>query len=205
MDARVTGRPWYCIISRSSPLVARTAVNKERECNCRGAVPCLFSAPVFVCLRPSCSLPERLLSRSLRRYPAAAWSFLAATSSSTAMRPCRRTRRCARPCGSRRKLSYGRRRGGQRMGARGLQFRAAQHAGRTPQRRDAQLRLLQRRPCSVCAGYRHQRLGAVALLRAAHPEWDTVTVVNALRATAAPPTPSLSAPQINVPAALRYH
>ena len=46
--------------------------------------------------------------------------------------------------------------------------------------------------------------GAAALLRAAHPEWDSATVVNALRATAMPATSSLPAPEINLPAALSY-
>jgi len=46
--------------------------------------------------------------------------------------------------------------------------------------------------------------GAAALLRAAHPEWDSATVINALRATAMPATSSLPAPQINLPAALAY-
>ncbi len=36
--------------------------------------------------------------------------------------------------------------------------------------------------------------GAAALLRAAHPEWDSATVINALRATAMPATSSLPAP-----------
>jgi subtilisin family serine protease len=47
--------------------------------------------------------------------------------------------------------------------------------------------------------------GAAALVRAAHPDWDAATVVNALRATAQPATPSLPASEINLPAALQYH
>lgn len=44
--------------------------------------------------------------------------------------------------------------------------------------------------------------GAAALLRAAHPDWDADTVVNALRSTATPGTATLPFPQVNVAAAL---
>jgi subtilisin family serine protease len=47
--------------------------------------------------------------------------------------------------------------------------------------------------------------GAAALLRAAHPEWDSATVVTALRTAAAPATTRLPIPQINLPSALSYH
>jgi subtilisin family serine protease len=47
--------------------------------------------------------------------------------------------------------------------------------------------------------------GAVALIRAAHPEWDATTVVDVLRSTATPATQALPAPQINVSAALQEH
>ena len=44
--------------------------------------------------------------------------------------------------------------------------------------------------------------GAVALLRSVHPEWDPTRVINALRATANPPTTTLPIPQINTAGAL---
>ena len=47
--------------------------------------------------------------------------------------------------------------------------------------------------------------GAVALIRAAHPEWDAATVVDVLRSTATPTTQTLPAPQVNVSAALQAH
>jgi subtilisin family serine protease len=46
--------------------------------------------------------------------------------------------------------------------------------------------------------------GAAALLRAAHPDWDSATVVAALRAAATPPTSLLPAPQINLSSSLVY-
>jgi len=46
--------------------------------------------------------------------------------------------------------------------------------------------------------------GAAALLRAAHPEWDSVTVVTALKTAATPATSLLPAPQINLPSSLSY-
>ena len=46
--------------------------------------------------------------------------------------------------------------------------------------------------------------GAAALLRAAHPDWNSATVVAALRKAATPPTSLLPAPQINLPSSLTY-
>jgi subtilisin family serine protease len=46
--------------------------------------------------------------------------------------------------------------------------------------------------------------GAAALLRAAHPAWDAATIIDALRNTAHPATPGMSAPLINTEAALLY-
>lgn len=44
--------------------------------------------------------------------------------------------------------------------------------------------------------------GAVALLRSAHPDWDAIRIVDALRSTAIAPTQSLPIPQINLAAAM---
>jgi len=47
--------------------------------------------------------------------------------------------------------------------------------------------------------------GAAALLRAAHPEWDSATIIDKLRSTATPGTPVLPFPQVNLAAALSQH